>query len=68
MHGWKKPEPDTFLGYLIQENTALKGIMERFKETIKEGNLSNRENEILVFAEEVTKYNEHLLKIENISL
>lgn len=66
MHGWKRPEPDTFLGYLIQENTALKGIMERFKETIKEGNLSNRENEILVFAEEVTKYNEHLLKIENI--
>ncbi len=66
MHGWKRPEADSFIGYLIQENTALKGILERFKETIKAGNLSNRENEILVFAEEISKYNEHLLKLENI--
>jgi uncharacterized protein len=66
MHSWKRPEADSFIGYLIQENTALKGILERFKETIKAGNLSNRENEILVFAEEISKYNEHLLKLENI--
>lgn len=66
MHGWKRPEADSFIGYLIQENIALKGILERFKETIKAGNLSNRENEILVFAEEISKYNEHLLKLENI--
>lgn len=66
LHGWKRPEADSFIGYLIQENIALKGILERFKETIKAGNLSNRENEILVFAEEISKYNEHLLKLENI--
>lgn len=54
-----------FIHYLNEENKALISILDNFKETIKHEQLS-KNIKVVTFINQVKKYNEHLLKLENI--
>lgn len=63
---WKRPEPDTFLWDLMQENTGLRSYLDGFKEKIKDNALYDLVPDLREFVEVTKTYNAHLLKIENI--
>ena len=63
---WERPETDSFLGVLMDENESLKQILEAFKKTIIGGRYLEHKDELSGFVNEVSLYEEHLLKLENI--
>ena len=63
---WERPEKDSFLDFLMQENNGLKNLLESFRPIIKEGNYQENKEEVQHFIQEVSLYQEHLLKLENI--
>jgi len=65
-YSWKKPEPNSFMGYLMQENNGLKNKLEKIKEIIKEKSFQVKSEELLSEIREPSKFNEHYLKLENI--
>lgn len=63
---WKRPEKDSFIGFLMQENRAVAEKLDRIKDILKEKNLQTRKNELLPRINELSKFNQHYLKKENI--
>jgi DUF438 domain-containing protein len=63
---WQRPEPDTFLYYLLRENDALIGILEAFKNVIKSSDLIEEKPAISKLLKQCFAYDSHLLKLENI--
>lgn len=65
-YDWRRPDPNTFLWDLMQENTGLRSYLDGFKEKIKENALFDLVPDLREFVEVTKTYNAHLLKIENI--
>lgn len=63
---WKRPELDSFIGHLLQENRALIERLDIIKELVKQGNLSANREELLNRVQELQRFNQHYLKKENI--
>ena len=63
---WEKPETSSFLGQLIEENDLAKKTLEDFKTNIKKEKLEKEIDAVKDFINELKKYNEHLIKLENI--
>lgn len=65
-YAWKRPDPDTFIWDLMQENSGLRAYLDEFKEKIKNNDLDALVPELYEFVKKTKTYNAHLLKIENI--
>lgn len=65
-YAWKRPDPDTFIWDLMQENSGLRAYLDEFKEKIKNNDLDSLVPELYEFVKKTKTYNAHLLKIENI--
>ena len=65
-YAWKRPDPDTFLWDLMQENSGLRAYLDEFKEKIKNNELDALVPDLYEFVKKTKTYNAHLLKIENI--
>lgn len=65
-YSWKKPEKNSFLDYLLQENRALKDRLQEIKEVLKEKTFASGKAELAVQLRQLTEFNSHYLKIENI--
>lgn len=65
-YDWKKPEKNSFIDYLMQENRALVQKLDIIKELVKQGNLEVNRNELISRLQELQKFNHHYLKKENI--
>lgn len=63
---WIRPEKNSFMGYLMQENDALRQKLDTIKEIIKEGNLQVRKKELIARINELKEFDHHYLKKENI--
>ncbi|GAA0724958.1 DUF438 domain-containing protein [Clostridium malenominatum] len=63
---WKRPEKDSFLDVLIQENKALRAKLNDIGEIVKEQNFKGRKEDLLVKVSELKAFNDHYLKKENI--
>jgi uncharacterized protein len=63
---WKKPEKDSFMYFLIQENRRLTEKLEEIKEILNEKDFEKRKKELLPRINELLKFNQHYLKKENI--
>lgn len=64
-HKLTEPIDTPFLHYLNEENKGLIAKLEDFKQVIKTEPLANN-SKTKVFLEQIKKYNEHLLKLENV--
>ncbi|MDF2531329.1 MAG: putative sensor protein [Clostridia bacterium] len=65
-YAWRRPEKNSFVDYLLQENRALIFKLEAIKEIIKEKDFQARKNELLHKIRELQQFNHHYLKKENI--
>ncbi len=65
-YSWKRPEENSFLGLLMQENRALVARLEAIKKIIKEKDFQAGKEELTVKIRELLKFNGHYLKKENI--
>jgi uncharacterized protein len=63
---WQKPQADSFIYYLIEENKALIEILQAFKTTIKSKDMTRIKRQAPDLLKEINKYNAHLIKLENI--
>ena len=63
---WKWPAKDTFMDYLIRENAALTQRLENIKRIIKEKTFSQNREELIIKIQELTGFDGHYLKKENI--
>ncbi|MDF2520480.1 MAG: putative sensor protein [Clostridia bacterium] len=65
-YSWKRPEQNSFIDYLIQENKALAGKLDDIKEIVKDGKVQERREELILKLRELQHFNHHYLKKENI--
>lgn len=65
-YSWKRPEKNTFMDYLMQENHALSCRLEKVKDLIKENNIEANKKKLLPQVIELQHFNHHYLKKENI--
>ncbi|MDF2890090.1 MAG: putative sensor protein [Clostridia bacterium] len=65
-YAWRRPEKNSFMDYLLQENRALIFKLEAIKEIIKEKDFRAGKNELLQKIRELQQFNHHYLKKENI--
>lgn len=65
-YSWKRPEQDSFAGYLLKENSALVKKLEDIKGILKEPDFEKRKRELLQKVQELTAFKQHYLKKENI--
>lgn len=65
-YSWKRPEENSFLGLLMQENRALVARLEAIKTIIKEKDFHAGKEELTAKIRELMKFNGHYLKKENI--
>ncbi|MDF2592350.1 MAG: putative sensor protein [Clostridia bacterium] len=65
-YSWKRPEKNSFVDYLLQENRALISKLDTIKEIIKEKDFQVRKKELLPKIRELQHFNQHYLKKENI--
>lgn len=65
-YSWKRPEKDSFLDVLMQENRALVNKLDAIREIIKEQNFQRRKGDLLTSIGELKAFNDHYLKKENI--
>lgn len=63
---WSKPEVNTFLYVMMEENRGLKERLEAFKTITKDGNYNKEILEIKSFLCDIDSYEQHLAKLENI--
>ncbi len=63
---WKKPEKSSFLGYLMEENTAMVKRLEDIKEILEEKNPEKRRELLIPKIQDLEKFHHHYLKKENI--
>jgi len=63
---WEKPQEDTFLYYLIEENKALKLKLEEIKKIIIKKDLQKNRIELLEIFNDLLSFEGHYLKKENI--
>lgn len=63
---WKRPEKETFLYYLMLENEEFQKRLKHFKTVVKQEEWLKEKEGILRFLQEMSLYEEHLLKLENI--
>lgn len=63
---WKRPEENSFLDYLLQENHALTKRLEEIKVVIKEKSFQDARDELYVKLKNLQKFNSHYQKKENI--
>jgi len=63
---WKKPEEDTFLYYLMEENKALKLKLEDIKVLVVKNDLEGNREQLLFMIKELTQVESHYVKKENI--
>jgi DUF438 domain-containing protein len=65
-YSWKRPDKNSFIDTLIQENRGLVNKLDIIKEIIKEKDIQSRKEELLTRIRELQKFNHHYLKKENI--
>ncbi len=65
-YSWAKPQKDSFLDIMMQENRALTGRLEEIKKIIKEKDYLTGKNELADKIRELLKFDAHYLKKENI--
>lgn len=65
-YSWKKPEKNSFIDYLMQENSALTDRLERIKEIYKKEDFQTAKRALVPKMRELQKFNAHYLKKENI--
>ncbi|MEI7884848.1 MAG: PAS domain-containing protein [Clostridia bacterium] len=65
-YSWEKPEQESFLGSLMQENRALLQKLEQIKELLINKDLENRNKKLIGSIRELLQFNDHYLKKENI--
>ncbi|MBF7097678.1 DUF438 domain-containing protein [Alkalibacter mobilis] len=63
---WKKPKEDTFLFYLMAENKEFISRLKEFKNVIKTDDFKDYKDKTIAFIDDISLYDEHLLKLENI--
>lgn len=63
---WKRPEKGSFLYFMMLENEEFQKKLKQFKELVKQEDWVKEKAEILVFLNEMNRYEEHMLKLENI--
>jgi DUF438 domain-containing protein len=63
---WEKPVEGTFIYYLMEENEGLRLHLDSLKVIIKKQDYLGDRNIILESLKEISVYNEHLQKLENI--
>lgn len=65
-YSWEKPNQNSFLGFLMQENQALVSKLDKIKEILKEKDLEFKKKELVPKVQELLEFNAHYLKKENI--
>ncbi|HYE80835.1 MAG TPA: PAS domain-containing protein [Clostridia bacterium] len=65
-YSWRKPEENSFMGILMQENQGLVKKLENIKEILREKDFRARKRELLPGIRELMEFNQHYLKKENI--
>jgi DUF438 domain-containing protein len=65
-YSWKKPEKNSFVDYLMQENRALSNKLERIKGIYKKEDFQTAKKELIPRIKELQGFNYHYLKKENI--
>lgn len=63
---WKRPDTGSFLYFMMLENEEFQKRLKGFKEVVKQEDWVKEKAEILVFLKEMSLYEEHMLKLENI--
>lgn len=63
---WKKPEKNSFVGLMLEENKALVQKLENIKDIIRLEDFSRRKEALLPRILELKEFNSHYLKKENI--
>jgi DUF438 domain-containing protein len=63
---WQKPAKGTFLYYMMAENKELIARLDSFKKIIKRQNYIKDQQWMVESMIEISDYNEHLLKLENV--
>lgn len=63
---WKKPERNSFVGLMLEENKALVQKLENIKDIIRLEDFSRRKEALLPRILELKEFNKHYLKKENI--
>lgn len=63
---WKRPGENSFLGFLMQENSALVNKLDEIKIILKEKDFQTRKKELIPRIHELKEFNHHYLKKENI--
>jgi DUF438 domain-containing protein len=65
-YSWKKPEENSFVGFLMQENHAMIKKLEDIKEILKDKDYEARRDELIPKVKELMEFKDHYLKKENI--
>lgn len=65
-YSWKRPEDNSFVGLMIQENHALIRKLEDIKEILKDKDFEARKRELIPKVNELMDFKDHYLKKENI--
>ena len=63
---WIKPEADSFLFVMMEENQGLLSVLDEFKALVKRQDYQKDRTLVLEYLERLLEYNRHLLKLENI--
>lgn len=63
---WRKPETDSFLFVMMEENQGLLSVLDEFKAVVKRQDYQKDSALVLEYLERLLEYNRHLLKLENI--
>lgn len=65
-YNWKKPEENSFVGFLIKENNAVVSKLEEIKKVITIEDIKEKKRALLPKIIELREFNQHYLKKENI--
>lgn len=65
-YSWKRPIENSFLFFLMEENTGLEKVLNNIKVLLIKVDFDNNREEIFNYVKLIELYNEHLLKLENI--
>jgi len=65
-YSWKRPEENSFIGLLMQENRGLINRLDSVKETLKEKDFELKRRELIPKVRELMEFKHHYMKKENI--
>jgi len=64
-YSWERPEKNSFMDFLMQENRALINKLDKIKEILKEKDFEARKGALIPKISELMEFNHYYLKKEN---